>query len=384
MKRQYKIWVVCGLALLALSLWAYWSNRSGSAQKTATSEIGAANSAKANAPKGPGASAGPGAAGPIAVEIAAVKTVPLADDVTAVGSVLANESAMLRPEISGRIAQIYFRDGQRVGKGQLLISLDSSIPQAELRQAQAELELSRSNFKRSEELARQNFISERAKEEANANYKVVEARAVLAQTRLEKSSLRAPFAGTLGVRKIAVGDYIREGADLVLLEDTATVKIDFRLPERYVAQVKPGQRFTVETDSLPGKTFAAQVDLVAPQVDIADRTVLIRGKIPNPQSELKPGMFARVRLILSERPNVLVVPEEAIVAFADDGKPANFVYKVVGNKATRTRVETGVRRRAMVEIISGLQVGDQVVTAGQLKLRGREADVRIAKPGKPS
>ncbi|MFN7352586.1 MAG: efflux RND transporter periplasmic adaptor subunit [Burkholderiales bacterium] len=379
-KHNAKVWIIAVTALIALMVFTYGLNQGWF--KSRTNAPAPVSAPAANSPQKSGNSpAGPGAGGPVLVEVSSVQRTTLADDVTAVGNVLANESVMLRPEISGRIAQIHFREGQIVKQGQLLVSLDSSIPQAELRQAQAELELSRSNFRRSEELARQNFISERAKDEANSNLKVIEARAALAQTRLEKSSIRAPFSGTVGLRRVAVGDFVREGADLVTLEDSTTVKIDFRLPERYVAQIKAGQRFTVETDALPGKSFNAQVELIDPQVEANARTVLVRGKLTNTGGDLRPGMFARVRLILAEKQNVLMIPEEGIVAFADEGKPANFVYKVVDNKAVRTRVETGQRRNAQVEILNGLNEGDQIVTAGQLKLRGREAEIRVAKKG---
>jgi membrane fusion protein (multidrug efflux system) len=376
-KHNIRIGIITSIALVALLVLTYGLNQGWFKPNANPPPTPAPSATKsANAGTGP---AGPGA--PVVVEVSSVQRSVLVDDVTAIGNVLANESVMLRPEISGRIAQIHFRDGQSVKQGQLLVSLDSSIPQAELKQAQAELELSRSNFRRSEELARQNFISERAKEEASSNLKVIEARAALEQTRLEKSSIRAPFFGTLGLRRVALGDFVREGADLVVLEDISTVKIDFRLPDRYVAQIKPGQRFTVETDALPGKTFSAQVDLVDPQIEANARTVGVRGKLSNPNGELRPGMFARVRLILAEKNNVLMIPEEGIVTVADEGKPANFVYKVVENKALRTKVEIGLRRHAQVEILQGLKEGDQIITAGQLKLRGREAEIRVAKKG---
>jgi len=220
-KHNVKVWIIAVTALIALMVFTYGLNQGWF--KSRTNAPAPVSAPAANSPQKSGNSpAGPGAGGPVLVEVSSVQRTTLADDVTAVGNVLANESVMLRPEISGRIAQIHFREGQIVKQGQLLVSLDSSIPQAELRQAQAELELSRSNFRRSEELARQNFISERAKDEANSNLKVIEARAALAQTRLEKSSIRAPFSGTVGLRRVAVGDFVREGADLVTLEDSTT------------------------------------------------------------------------------------------------------------------------------------------------------------------
>lgn len=348
-----------------------------------------------SAPGGPGAGGPPGANTPIAVEVAPVKPANMTDDVSAVGTVRANESVMMRPEISGRIAKLHFQEGQLVKRGQILVSLDASVLAAEIQQAKAELALSRNNFKRTEELAAREFVSARAKDEAAANLQVQEARIALAEARLAKSTIRAPFDGRIGLRQVAVGDYVREGADMFSIEDTATVKVDFRLPERYLAAVASGQRITVGTDAMPGKDFTAQVELVDPLVDANSRSFLVRGKIPNVSGALRPGMFARVRLTLSDRDNVLLVPEEAVTLTPTQGSSASFVFKVANGRAVRTQVQTGARRNAQVEIKSGLSAGDLVITAGQIKIRGNEAPVRIleasaaqrpaaAAPGAPS
>jgi membrane fusion protein (multidrug efflux system) len=319
------------------------------------------------------------------VEVARVKPADVADEVTAVGTVRANESVVMRPEISGRVAKLHFQEGQSVKRGQVLVSLDASVLAAEIQQAKAELALSRNNFKRTEELALREFVSERAKDEAAANLQIQEARIALAEARLAKSTIRAPFSGRVGLRQIAVGDYVREGADMFSLEDTATVKVDFRLPERYLPLVRPGQRLTMGTDALPGKDFGAAVELIDPLVDSNTRSFLVRGKLANAQGSLRPGMFARVRLALSERAGVLMVPEEAVTLTPGQGGNTSFVFKVADGKAMRTKVETGARRNAQVEIKSGLAAGDLVVTAGQIKIRGNESPVRIveASNGKP-
>jgi membrane fusion protein, multidrug efflux system len=328
-------------------------------------------------PGGPGAGGPPGANAPIAVEVATVKPANVNDDVSAVGTLRANESVIVRPEISGRISRLHFQEGQTVKRGQVLVSLDASVLAAEIAQAKAELALSRNNFRRTEELAAKEFVSERAKDEAAANLQVQEAKIALAEARLAKSTIRAPFDGRIGLRQVAVGDYVREGADMFSIEDTANIKVDFRLPERYLSSVKGGQRIVVGTDALPGKEFAAQVDLVDPLVDSNTRSFLVRGKIANTQGALRPGMFARVRLTLDNREGVLMVPEEAVTLTPTQGSNASFVFKVANGRAIRTRVETGARRNAQVEIKSGLAAGDLVVTAGQIKIRGNEAPVRV-------
>lgn len=314
------------------------------------------------------------AGGPVAVEVAKVATARLVDDVNAVGTLRSNESVVIRPEVSGRIVKLNFADAQQVRKGQLLVAFDATVTEAEVRQAKAELGIARANYERIADLAKQKFMSDRARDEAQANVQVLEAKLALAEARLSKFQIRAPFAGIVGIRNVSVGDYVRDGTDLVNLEDISSVKVDFRVPEKYMDAVQKGQAIEVAVDALPGKSFRAQVDAIDPQVDSAGRSALLRGRIDNPQGRLKPGMFARVRLIMAERDNALVVPEEAIVP--QGGKVT--VWKIVDGNAVRTEVKTGLRRAAQVEITQGLAVDDMVVTAGQIRLSKDGTPVRIA------
>jgi membrane fusion protein (multidrug efflux system) len=309
----------------------------------------------------------------VAVDVATVEVVKLVEDVNAVGSIRSNEGVMLRPEIAGRITRLNFSDGRPVRKGQVLVAFDATVNEAEVRQAKAELGIAKANFDRNADLAKQKFISDRARDESLANVQVLEAKLALAEARLSKLEIRAPFAGVVGIRRVSIGDYVKDGADLVNLEDISSVKVDFRLPERYMDMVQAGQSLEVMVDALPGKPFGARVDAIDPQVDSSGRSALLRGRIDNPEGKLKPGMFARVRLILSERDQALMIPEEAIV-------PQGIritVWKVVDGKAVKTDVKTGLRRAAKVEITSGLGAGDQVVTAGQVRLSTDGTPVRI-------
>jgi membrane fusion protein (multidrug efflux system) len=181
-----------------------------------------------------------------------------------------------------------------------------------------------------------------------------------------------------------VGDYVREGADLVSIEDSRTVKIDFRLPERYLPQVRGGQKLSVTLDALPGKVIDATVDVIDPQVDANGRSFLVRARAGNGEGLLRNGMFARVRLVLETRSNAILVPEEAIVSAVTPRGNANFVYKVAGDKATRVPVQLGLRREAKVEVRGALTASDSVVIAGHQKLRGESATVRVlTAEGKP-
>lgn len=319
------------------------------------------------------------------VEVTRIATANLVDDVAAVGSIRANESVMLRPEISGRIVRINFREGQTVRRGTSLVELDASVLDAEIAQTRAELALARSNSQRTDDLHAKNFVSERARDEARSNLQVIEARLALAQARRDRSVIRAPFNGVVGIRQVAVGDYVREGADLVSIEDSRSVKIDFRLPERYLPQVRSGQKLAVTLDALPGKSIDATVDVIDPQVDANGRSFLVRARAGNAEGLLRNGMFARVRLVLDTRNNAILVPEEAIVSAVTPRGNANFVYKVAGDKATRVPVQLGLRRDAKVEVRGALASGDAVVIAGQQKLRGESATVRVlTAEGKPA
>jgi membrane fusion protein (multidrug efflux system) len=308
------------------------------------------------------------------VELSSVSNATLLDDINAVGNIRSNESVVLKPEIAGRISRLNFADGQPVKKGQVLVAFDDSVNRAEVQQAFAELAIAKSNFNRNADLAKLKFISERVKEESEANVQVLDAKLALAKAKLSKLEILAPFSGIVGIRNVSVGDYVKDGAELVNLEDLSSVKVDFRIPEKFAEQAQKGQSIEVNVDALPGRTFNAHVDAIDPQVDSAGRSALLRGRIANPDGKLKPGMFARVRLIIARRDNALVVPEEAIVPMGDKST----VWRVLDGKATRVQVKLGLRRATQVEILQGLALGDKVVTAGQMRLERDGTEVRTA------
>jgi membrane fusion protein (multidrug efflux system) len=336
-----------------------------------TSAEPAAQKAALNARSEPATKAAPaaGAGGPAPVEVVELKPTTVKEDLQAVGALRSNESVMLRPEVSGRIAAINFRDGQPVKKGQVLVALDATLNEAEVAQARAELELARNNLKRTEDLARKSFVSDSAQEQAAANAEVLAARLKLAEARLAKMRVTAPFDGVVGIRSVSVGDYVKDGADLVNIEDIAQLKVDFRLPERYFPQLRVGQAVEVAADALPGSRYRGTIDAINPRIDANGRSLEVRARLTNTDGRLRPGMFARVRVIVGERAAALLVPEEAIVPLGDDF----FVYTVADGKAKRVRVKLGVRREAMVELLEGVKAGDLVVTAG----------MRVQRDGQP-
>jgi membrane fusion protein (multidrug efflux system) len=315
----------------------------------------------------------------VAVEATKVVRAPLPQTITAVGSLRSDESVTLRPESAGRISAITFQEGQRVVKGAPLVKLDPAIQQAEAQQARANLTLAKAKFDRAVDLAQRSFISGQAKDEAENNLKVAEASLQLAEAKLAKTDIRAPFSGVIGLRSVSVGDYVKEGADLVNLEAIDPLKVDFRVPETYLRQVQVGQPLEVTLDALPGKTYDGKVIALNPLIDAAGRAIVIRAQVRNQDTALRPGMFARVRIITRAERDALVLPEESLVPQGTD----QYVFKIADGKVARIKVETGQRRDGKVEIVSGVNVDDLVVTAGQLKLREGVA-VRVAGGGEPS
>ncbi|MFZ4536377.1 efflux RND transporter periplasmic adaptor subunit [Propionivibrio sp.] len=357
--KKHRSWVllVAILGLLGLAYWAYSAFRGASGPMPPATTSGAPGAK-------PGAGGSPGGFA-LPVETARVLAANLALDATAVGSLRSNESVVLRPETAGRISSINFKDGSAVAKGALLVGLDSATQSAEFDQAKANLGLAQVNLQRSRELFEKKFVSQQALDNVEAGLKVQMAALALAQAKLDKTRIKAPFSGVVGIRNVSVGDYVKEGQELINLEDIGTLKIDFRLPESYLGQLKPGQTIEVSTDALPGQQFEAVLDAINPLVDTGGRAISCRAHLSNADGRLRPGMFVRVRLIFEQRSKVLLVPEQAIVP--DTKTP--FVFRVVEGKAMRVPVVTGLRRNAQVEIVEGLKADDEVVTAGQMKLR---------------
>lgn len=364
-KTHYGIIALALAGLLGAGYFAYTANR-------------APVSAPAAPTGGPGGAGGAPGGSAMAIEVASVKAVDFSDDVSAVGTLKSRESVMLRPEMPGRVAAIGFKDGSIVARGALLVALDAAIPEAELQQAKANMALARSNHQRNLELLGRKFISQQAVESSAATLKIQEAAVELAAAKVARTRILAPFQGMVGLRNISVGDYVKEGADLVNIEDIAMLRVDFRLPESYLGRLKPGQTIEVTSDALPGERFKAVLDAVDPLVDQGGRAISARARLDNAAGKLRPGLFVRVRLLFGERQGVLMVPEQAIVPGA---QPA--VFRVVDGKAALVKVKLGVRRNAQVEVVDGLAEGDVVVTAGQLKLRDG-VPVRAVGEGAPA
>lgn len=373
----YTVVAVVGIA--AASGVAWWVQN-----KPATKSAAAGNADGAPAAGAP--RAGASAARPPAVEVARVELIKLTDDAQAVGSLRSRQGVMVRPEVSGRVTQLNFRDGDRVRKGQLLVQLDDQLPLAQVQQAQAELSIAQANHKRNQELVAQNFISQRSVDESAANLQVAQAKLSLAQAQAARLRIVAPFDGIAGIRSVNQGDYLKDGADIVNIEDIAAIFVDFRLPERFQTKIQRGQRAVVDIDALPGRKFTAVVQAIDPLVDANGRSVGVRGCIDNRALHLRPGMFARVTAVFGERDNARVIPEEAIVPQGGRQTVIKLVDGPDGDSkiAQRVEVKVGIRRPGRVEITEGLQAGDLVVTAGHQRVQRDGMAVRVVDVGRPA
>jgi len=358
-KAIYTAVAVAGIAVASGAAW--WLQKPKAPDAAAPSAAGnsASNTNGSNSGK------------PVTVEAAKVELARLSDDTQAVGSLRSRRGVVLRPEVSGRITQLNFTDGQRVRKGQVLVQFDDQLPLAQVQQSQAELSIARANQKRNQELVAQNFISQRSLDESAANLQVAEAKLSLAKATAARLKIVAPFDGIAGIRQVNVGDYLKDGSDIVNIEDIEAIYVDFRLPERFQNKIKRGQTAVLDIDALPGRKYNAQIQAIDPLIDANGRSIGVRGCIDNRQLQLRPGMFARVNTVFGVRENARVVPEEAIVP--QGGR--QFVIKLLEgpNEQTRTtkrvEVKVGLRSPGKVEILEGLEAGDTVIAAGQQRVQ---------------
>ena len=379
-------WVaVGGLVIVSVAAW-WWQQRPPSVAL-------ADGRATASAPGSGATRPAAGGSGPAAVELGKVAVMRIEDDAQAVGSLRAAQTVMVRPEVSGRVARIGFTDGAKVKRGQLLVQLDDTLQAAQLKQAQAQASIARTNLQRSRELQAQNFVSQSAVDQNTAALEVAEAQVALARAQLVRLAIRAPFDGVAGIKVISLGDYLKDGADVVSLEDRSRMWVDFRLPERYIGRTQVGQPVEVTLDALPGQPLAGKVEALDALVDANGRSLLVRARVDNRGEALKSGMFARARIVFAVRERALVVPEEALVP--QGGK--QFLIKAVPAAASasaprdvppnnggapalvsqRLEAKLGVRLAGKVEILQGLSPGDLVVTAGQARVQRDGSPLRV-------
>jgi membrane fusion protein, multidrug efflux system len=282
----------------------------------------------------------------------------------AVGSLRADEAVVIRPEIAGRIDRIAFEEGQSVKKGALLATLDAAETRALVTSSRVQAGLDKQRLERAADLHKKGFISQQALDEMQSTYARSAAKLREDEAKLAKSEIRAPFSGVAGLRQVSEGAYVAAGTDIARLEKIDQLKLDFRVPEIYLAQLRTGLAVSIAVDAFPQASFPGQIYAIEPAVDEQTRTVLTRARVANPQLRLRPGMFARVQLTLGARENAVWIPEEAIVPRGQD----SYVFRVVEGRAELVPVQTGTRKVGEVEIIKGIAAGDIVITEGTQRL----------------
>lgn len=270
--------VVAVIGIVAASGAAWWYMGKPLLPKEIGSAPGASAAASAAAPASAARAAG--------VEVARAQRATLQDDAQSVGSLRSLQSVMLRPEVPGRVLALGFSDGAMVRKGQVLVQLDDTLQRAEIRQAKAQVSIALSNYKRNQELVAQNFVAQRVLEESSASLQVAEAQLALSCARWSRMAIVAPFDGTVGIRNINPGDFVKDGADLINLEDIGSMYVDFRLPERYQSKLQLGQKVELQLDAFPGRIFKASVQAVDPLLDVNGRSVGVRAVLPNTMGEV--------------------------------------------------------------------------------------------------
>lgn len=303
------------------------------------------------------------------VEVTQPERALVRDELVTFGSLRSDESVMIRPELEGRITAVHFREGQAVKGGDLLLSLDDAIARAELAQAQANLDLAEKSYQRTQLLFKRGASNAQAQDEAQSQQQAARASLALAQARLDKTQIRAPYDGVLGLRLVSVGDYLSAGQDVVNLEVLDPLKVDFRVPQKAVSQVSVGQAIELSLDAYPGERFKGAIIALNPRLDEVGRSQAIRAQIGNSDHRLKPGQFVKVSVILAERPQALLIPEEAVMPMGQ----LLFVNLVVDGKVERRQIRIGQRQRGRAEVVEGLAGDEMLISAGWQKVApGRE------------
>lgn len=314
----------------------------------------------------------PANASPVEVVAAAAKT--LSDDITAVGSLLSDESVQIAAETNGRVAEIAFTEGQSVAAGAVLIRLDDKLIAAQLEDAKARLTLAQSTYDRAATLRKTGTASQTTLDTAQSELLVQQAAYDLISTQHEKLSIRAPFPGELGFRSISLGAYVTAGTPLVNLEKIDQLKVNFSVPEFYLTKLSGGQKIDITADALPGVRFEGTIYAIDPAIDVNGRAVRVKATLANQDGKLRPGLLARITVKGQPR-TAVTIPESALVSRGEDF----LVFKADKGKAKETKVLAGRRENGFVEILDGVEIGQQVVIAGQSRLRDG-SDVEIVSP----
>ncbi len=331
---------------------------------------------KPKAAAGAGAAAGRAAAMPV-VAVPAERR-PVVDSVSLVGTLAANEEVEVKAETDGIVQEVLFQEGQVVEKGDVLVKLDDTKLSAELADAAARLKLSEASFARVKQLLDDRLISQQEFDQAASTFEVSKATLALRQRQLEDSTVSAPFRGTTGARNVSPGQVMTRNTIITWLVDLDPMKVEVNVPEGYLGQTRLGQRLQFDVSAYPGRIFEGEIYFIAPRLDLATRTALVKTRIPNPEGLLKAGMVANLELNLTIQEDAVVIPEAALLSNGD----AYFVFVVGADQtATMRTVTVGKRMPRWAAVTSGVAPGDLVIAEGHQKI-GPGMPVALAPPEK--
>ncbi|GAB1463523.1 efflux RND transporter periplasmic adaptor subunit [Pedobacter sp.] len=300
-----------------------------------------------------------------------VKTGDFADNLEITGNIEANEAVTLKSEVAGLVTGIYFKEGSSVAKGTLLVKINDRDIQAQLKEAITKQNLATNNENRAKQLLEKGAISQEEYDNSQAELQTLMSQVQLIRAQLAKTAIIAPFSGKIGLRNISVGEYITPNTAIANLLNTNPVKISFSIPEKYVAQLKTNSNISFHING-NNKNFTGKVFAIEPGINQQTRTLQIKALAPNANNELLPGSFARVKLTLAAINDAMLIPTEAVIPVLE-GK---VVYIVKNGKAQQVPIETGTRTANKIRVLSGLNIGDTVLTTGAMALRP-EADVKV-------
>lgn len=301
---------------------------------------------------------------PVQVEVDQVALATARRTIRAIGTMVAAESVILKPEIDGRIQSIGFDSGQQVTRQQILVRFDDELLQAELAAAEAALAYSEAQYDRAAQLLKSGTGNQRNRDEAQSQRDIDRARLALARRRLERAVIAAPFAGQVGLRTISQGDFVKAGEEMATLDQLDPIRVQFSIAEKYLPFLKIGMAVKLTSDAYPDRIFSARLSAVSPRIDPQTRLVSVEAQMANADNTLKPGQFVSVQWRIQERENALFIPENALVQ-----NGAERFVMVVGadNVVVRTPVKTGLRLANQLEVLEGLTADQRIITAGQQK-----------------
>ena len=318
------------------------------------------NGAVANAQGNEQGAGAPSGMPPMPVDVDTARYEAIVDAVRATGHIEALQAVDLRPDEPGRVTELLFTEGQRVERGTPLVRIDDAMLRAQAAKARAERDLARQQLERARRLRDQNASSPADLERAEAASRTADAALALLELQIERTTVRAPFAGVIGQRFISAGDYVTSGTRLLTLQTVDPQRAVIDVPERHAVSLRRGQEIDFTVAAVPGRIFRAEVDFIDPVVQTANRMIVVKGRVANPNGILRPGMFIEARLATSTRADAIVVPEDAVQPL----RTANVVWAVTDGKASRRIVQLGVRAPGIVEVVSGVRAGEVVVVGG--------------------